>query len=164
MTDIRHSTCPTLWLHAALAGVILLLCAVLSVALAGNPPTTNGLGLLPSTEQLLVQSGITLQMPSGRPRVSLAQAESAAEQQGPQSVVRRGFLATVQGPLADGLSESGRLCWVVFLRTSRNALGNPPAPGRVSLYAVLVDARSGRFVRSVIAFSATVPHSGVGTE
>lgn len=127
------------------------------------PPQANDLGILPSTVNLLDRSGLALAGPAGAALVTRRQALVVAGRQGRQDVPQAVFLADVSQPAGGAVGAQPRLCWVVLLRPSPDALGNLPAPGRIDLYAVLVDAHSGSFLEGVIAFRGA-SHSGVGSE
>ena len=146
-------------LFALVAGTI----AVLTLLAPAAPPQPNGFGLLPGTVQLMQRSGVVLSEPRGRPTISEAQAVAVARRQGQQDQVRKVVLAEASSIGGGPLGSGGRLCWVVLLQANPNAAGNLPAPGRIQLYMVLVDARSGRFLEGVIAFAGQ-PRTGVGSE
>ncbi|MGA9775579.1 MAG: hypothetical protein WBU92_06610 [Candidatus Dormiibacterota bacterium] len=145
-------------LMLALIGVV-----ALTVMAPTAAPEPNGLGVLPTTVTLLQRSGIAISGPSGAAAVSQRQAMAVARRQGGQDIPQSAFLAEASQPAGGILGTRPRLCWVVLLEAAPDHLGNLPAPGQISLYAVLVDARNGRFLEGVIAFQGPA-HSGVGSE
>ncbi|MHB1575840.1 MAG: hypothetical protein ACYCX9_04900 [Candidatus Dormibacteria bacterium] len=146
-----------------LYGLVVTAVVVLTLLAVAAPPQPNGFGLLPSTVQLMQRSGVILSEPVGSPTVPESQAVAVARRQGRQNQVQRVVLARATSIGGGPLGQRGRLCWVVLLRANPNAAGNLPAPGRIELYMVLVDARTGHFLDGVIAFAGQ-PQTGVGSE
>jgi hypothetical protein len=145
--------------------ILLLLVWVVVLTVTGptGPVQTNGLGITPSTVLLLNQSGLSLATPQGRALVGEGRALQVARRQGPQDLPQSAFLALASQPQGGTVGSRPRLCWVVLLQAGAGPFGNLPAPGQISLYAVVIDARSGRFLTGVIAFRGPA-HSGVGSE
>jgi hypothetical protein len=150
-------------LAGALFGLIAGAVAVLTLLAVATPPQPNGFGLLPQTVQLMQRSGVILSEPTGHPAIAESRAVAVARRQGRQDQVERVVLAHAASIGGGPLGAAGKLCWVVLLQANPDAQGNLPAPGRIQLYMVLVDARSGRFLEGVIAFSGQ-PQTGVGSE
>ena len=154
-------------LRASPATFVLLLVLVGLVILTVTGPTgpaqANGLGITPSTVLLLNQSGVSLQAPRGRALVNEGRAFRVARGQGFQDLPQSAFLALASQPEGGTVGARPRLCWVVLLQAGADSSGNLPAPGQITLYAVVIDARSGRFLTAVIAFQGPA-HSGVGSE
>ena len=148
---------------ASLFALLAIAIALLTLLAQAAPPQPNGFGLLPHTVQLMARTGVVLSDPTGRPRISSAQAVAIAHRQGRQDQVRQVVLANAASLGGGPLGPRGRLCWVVLLRAVPDAAGNLPAPGRIQLYLVLVDARTGHFLEGVIAFAGQ-PRTGVGSE
>jgi hypothetical protein len=138
--------------------------AALSLAATHAPETVNGLGILPSTQTLLEQSGVTLQTPNRPANISAAQAESAATKGQSGALVDQVLLAVAVGSPGSRISPPGRLCWVVFLNPAAAEEIDPPAPGAIRLDTVLVDAQTGAVIEGFISFGGTTPNSKVGNE
>lgn len=148
------------------AGLILLLMVGLAAVTVVAPSGTaqaNGLGITPGTVSLLRQSGLSLAAPQGRPAVGKGPALAVARAQGIQDLPKMSFLALVSQPQGGSVGPRPRLCWVVLMQAAASPLGDLPAPGQITLYAVVVDAHSGRFLTAVIAFQGPAD-SGVGSE
>jgi hypothetical protein len=145
--------------------ILLVLVGVVIVTVAGStgPVQANGLGITPSTVLLLSQSGLSLAAPQGRALVGEGRALQVARRQGLQDLPQSAFLALASQPQGGSVGSRPRLCWVVLLQAGPDPFGNLPAPGQISLYAVVIDARSGHFLTAVIAFRGPA-HSGVGSE
>ena len=145
--------------------VLLLLVGVVILTVTGptGPAQPNGLGITPSTVLLLNQSGLSLSTPQGRALVGEGRAFRVARGQGLQDLPQSAFLALASQPEGGTVGTRPRLCWVVLLQAGADSSGNLPAPGQINLYAVVIDARSGRFLTAVIAFQVPA-HSGVGSE
>ncbi len=145
--------------------VLLLLVGVVILTVTGptGPAQPNGLGITPSTVLLLNQSGLSLSTPQGRALVGEGRAFRVARGQGLQDLPQSAFLALASQPEGGTVGTRPRLCWVVLLQAGADSSGNLPAPGQITLYAVVIDARSGRFLTAVIAFQGPA-HSGVGSE
>ena len=155
----RLASPATLLLLLVLVGVV-----VLTVTGPKGPAQPNGLGITPSTVLLLNQSGLSLSAPQGRALVDESQAFRVARGQGLlQDLPRSAFLALASQPEGGTVGTRPHLCWVVLLQARADSSGNLPAPGEITLYAVVIDARSGRFLTAVIAFQGPA-HSGVGSE
>ena len=137
--------------------------SVVSLLAISHPPSDNALGVLPSTVDLMARSGVVVGEPTGRPLITSQQAVRVALKQGSQDSAKQAFLADVSSTGGGPLGRGVHLCWVVLLQANPDASGNLPAPGTIDLYMVLVNARTGRFVEGVIAFSGA-PKSGVGAE
>lgn len=149
---------------ATLLPLLVLLGAVLLTATGPSAtPQANGLGITPATVLLLNQSGLSLSAPRGRALVGEGHALQVARGQGSQDLPQSAFLALASQPAGGRVGTRPRLCWVVLLRAGADASGNVPAPGRIELYAVVIDARTGSFLTAVIAFRGPA-HSGVGSE
>ncbi len=149
----------------AILFLVLLLVGVVVLTVTGPtaPVQINGLGITPSTVLLLNQSGLSLAAPQGRALVGAGRALQVARRQGPQDLPKSTFLALASQSRGGSVGPRPRLCWVVLLQAGADPFGNPPAPGRITLYAVVVDAHSGHFLTAVIAFQGPA-HSGVGSE
>lgn len=141
--------------------MILGLLGALSLLALSPPPQPDGLGLLPQTVTLIGRSGVFLSDPRARPLISQARALSVAMGQGRQDYVQQAVLADAQSLAGGPLSARPTLCWVVLLQANPDQNGNLPAPGQISLYLVLVNARTGRFIEGVIAFQGPA-QAGVG--
>jgi hypothetical protein len=157
---------PRSWwrLRAIGAALIVGLVAALTLSATHAPESANGLGILPTTQFLLEQSGVTLQTPDRPANISLAQAESAATQGQSGALVNKVLLAVAVGSRGSVISPPGRLCWVVFLNPAAEEETNPPAPGAIRLDAVLVDAQTGAVIEGFIDFGSSTPNSKVGSE
>jgi hypothetical protein len=140
------------------------LVAALSLAATHSPQTANGLGILPRTQSLLEQSGVTLRTPNQPANISAREAESAATKDQSAAQVEQVLLAVAIGAHGSVISPPGRLCWVVFLNPAAEAENNPPAPGAIRLDTVLVDAQTGAVIEGFIAFGSSTPNSKVGSE
>jgi len=141
------------------------LLAALSLAATRPPESANGLGILPSTQSILEQSGVTLRTPQHRSaRVSVAQAESAATAGQSGALVDQVLLAVAVGSPGSPISPPGKLCWVVFLNPTAEQATNPPAPGAIHMDTVLVDAHTGTVIEGFISFGSSTPNSKVGSE
>lgn len=151
-------------MRAAAGALIVGVVAALSLAATRTPETANGLGILPSTQALLEQSGITLQTPKRPANISAAQAESAATKGQSGVLVNQVLLAVAVGTRGSAISPPGRLCWVVFLNPAAEEETNPPAPGAIRLDTVLVDAQTGAVIEGFISFGGSTPNSKVGSE
>lgn len=140
----------------------MVLVAALSLATTHPPESANGLGILPSTQSMLEQSGVTLQTPHRSAHVSAAQAESAATAGQSGVLVDQVLLAVAVGSPGSAISPPGKLCWVVFLNPAGGT--HPPVPGAIHLDTVLVDAHSGTVIEGFISFGSSTPNSKVGSE
>ena len=154
----RLASPATLVLLLLLVGLV-----IVSVTAPPGPAQVNGLGITPATVLLLNQSGVSLSAPQGRPLVNEGRALRVAQGQGFQDLPQSAFLALASQPEGGTVGVRPRLCWVVLLQAGADSSGNLPAPGQITLYAVVIDARSGRFLTAVIAFQGPA-HSGVGSE
>ncbi|MGC1406525.1 MAG: hypothetical protein WA938_07280 [Candidatus Dormiibacterota bacterium] len=153
------------WRLRTLAGALLVgLVAALSLATTRPPESANGLGILPRTQSLLEQSGVTLHTPHRSAHVSAAQAESAATAGQSGALVDQVLLAVAVGSRGSAISPPGKLCWVVFLNPAAAEATNPPAPGVIHMDTVLVDAHTGTVIEGFISFGSTTPNSKVGSE
>lgn len=146
--------------------LVLLLALVGAVTLVATQvtPIPNGLGVLPSAETILAQSGLTLQIPQGKAAIGSRAAVAAATKTQPQAALDKVFLATVVGAGGSAVAPPGRLCWIVFLIPGSAGVGNSAVPGQIDLDAVLVDAQSGAVIEGFVSFRGTTPQSQVGTE
>jgi hypothetical protein len=151
------------WRPFALVLVLALVAAVTLVT-THVTPVPNGLGVLPSEETIMANSGLTLQTPHGKAAIARSSAVAAATKSQPQAELEKAVLATVVGADGSGLSPPGKLCWIVFLNPSSNTVGDAEVPGQIDLDAVLVNARSGAVIEGFISFRGTTPHSEVGSE
>ncbi len=152
---------------ASPATLLLVLLLIIGVVLTVTGPTApvqaNGLGITPSTVLLLDQSGLSVAAPQGRALVGEGRALQVARGQGIQDLPKSAFLALASQARGGSVGARPRLCWVVLLQAGADPFGNLPAPGQITLYAVVVDARSGHFLTAVVAFQGPA-HSGVGSE
>lgn len=142
---------------------LLVVLVALTVMATGGAAQVNGLGVTPHTVSLLRRSGLAISEAGGRAPVTAREAVRVAAAQGTQNRVVTEFLVDARQPSGGPLGTSPRLCWVVLLEASPDLKGNLPAPGVIDLYAVVVDAHTGRFLDGVIAFHGQ-PHTGVGSE
>ena len=127
-------------------------------------PQTNGLGLLPSQQSVLEQSGVTLQAPQGRAAIGAGKAVAAALAHQPLSRPITAILATAVGAGGSPISPPGRLCWVILLSPGGGSVGGAQVPGQIRLDAVLVDARSGAVIEGFISFRGPAAGSVIGSE
>lgn len=148
---------------AIMVTALLIVLIAVTVMSTGNATELNGLGVTPQTVTLLRRSGIAITEPGGRPAVPAKAAVRVAASQGRQDRVITAFLVDATQPAGGGIGARPRLCWVVLLEALPNLSGNLPAPGMIDLYAVVVDAHSGRFLDGLIAFHGQA-HTGVGSE
>ncbi|NNM97156.1 MAG: hypothetical protein HKL89_06080 [Candidatus Dormibacteraeota bacterium] len=148
-------------LAGALFALVLGCLGALSLLSLSPPSQPDGLGLLPQTVTLVGRSGVMLSDPGGRPLISQAEAISVAMRQGRQDYVQQAVLVNAQSLAGGALGRNPTLCWLVLLQANPDRNGNLPAPGQISLYLVLVNARTGRFIEGVIAFQGPA-RSGVG--
>ena len=157
---------PRAWwrLRAIAAALVVGVVATLSLTATHTPESVNGLGILPSTQSLLEQSGVTLQTPSQPANISEAEAESAATKGQSGALVEQALLAVAVGSRGSANSPPGRLCWVVFLNPAAAEAINPPVPGAIRLDTVLVDAQSGAVIEGFVNFGSSTPNSKVGNE
>ena len=146
-----------------LISLLLVGLVILTVTGPAGPVQSNGLGITPSTVLLLNLSGLSLAAPQGRALVGEGRALRVARNQGLQDLPKYAFLTLASQPQGGSVGARPRLCWVVLLQAGADRFGNLPAPGQIRLYAVVIDARSGRFLTAVIAFRGPA-HSGVGSE
>ncbi len=151
------------WRSFAVVLVLALVGGVTLVAI-NSTPSPNGLGVLPTDQTILEQSGVVLQTPTGKATVKSVAAATAAASQQPGAEPESVFLATAVGTGGSAIHPPGKLCWVVFLNPGSNAEGNAPAPGEIELDVVLVGARSGAVIEGFIAFRSSTPQSEVGSE
>jgi hypothetical protein len=156
---------PAWWrLRALAAALVVGVVAALSLTATHTPESANGLGILPSTQTLLEQSGVTLQTPNRPANISAAQAESAATAGQSGALVDQVLLAVAVGSPGSAISPPGRLCWVIFLNPAAAQEISPPAPGAIRLDTVLVDAQTGAVIEGFINFGSSTPNSKVGNE
>ncbi|MGC2191290.1 MAG: hypothetical protein WA751_03035 [Candidatus Dormiibacterota bacterium] len=151
------------WRSFALVLVLALLAGV-TLVMTHVAPSPNGLGVLPSEEAILNQSGLALETPHGTPAINAGAAVKAATKSQPESEPEKAVLATVVGGNGSAIAPPGRLCWIVFLNPGSDSTGDAPVPGQVDLDAVLVNAQSGGVIEGFISFHGTTAHSEVGTE
>jgi hypothetical protein len=151
-------------LRAVAGALVVGLVAALSLAATRPPESANGLGILPRTQSLLEQSGVTLRTPQRSAHVSAARAESAATAGQSGALVDQVLLAVAIGSQGSAISPPGKLCWVVFLNPAAAEATNPPAPGAIRLDTVLVDAHTGTVIEGFISFGSSTPNSKVGSE
>ncbi|MGH7759670.1 MAG: hypothetical protein ACREN7_10195, partial [Candidatus Dormibacteria bacterium] len=125
-------------------------------------PQANGLGVLPQERAILGRSGVVLESPNTRPRVSARSAARVAV--GRQTYLPlKEVLATAVGPAGSRLGTGGRLCWVVFMDPGSVSSNGEPPPGQVTLAAVLVDASTGRVIEGFISFRTETGFAQAGS-
>ncbi|MGH7691614.1 MAG: hypothetical protein ACRENY_08615 [Candidatus Dormibacteria bacterium] len=156
------SVAPHHWRPLGIA-LILATIGVVSLLATYAAPQPNGLGVLPGERGILEQSGVTLHPPSGTAAVGAVRAVKAAIRHQTETEPIKAVLATVVGPRGSRLSPPGRLCWVVFLDPVAGTAGGQQLPGRVSLDAVLINARSGAVLEGFIAFRTKLGYAQAGS-